>query len=197
LGLGEPLRVAPCGADPGRDRDVLQSLTAPGAAPRRTNTSCLFAPDAMNGKARVFAQRLANVTVSPLPAGVDFSLVAIASNRCPDWVSAAGSCVAGVTTKDGQIIGISYLAGEDKLEASIEKSLSETYTVSPRAQAAAPCQDPKALARPSTNRVWQSAGLQVSYFPTGGLSCRQGRVLVETDAMRQLLAAPVDKRQAN
>jgi hypothetical protein len=194
LTLGDPLRVPVCKDDAARDTEVLQSLTSPGATPRQSNTTCRFAPQAMNGNARLFAQRLANVTSDPLPTGVDFSLVSLASQRCPDWVNAAGSCVVGVTTKDGAIIGVSYLAGDDTRQDGIEKSLSETYAVAPRAQAAAPCQDPKAGARASTNRFWDGSGLRVSYFPTGGLSCRQGRVLVETDTMRQLLATPADKQ---
>jgi hypothetical protein len=194
LPLGDQLRVPVCKDDAARDTEVLQSLTSPGATPRQSSTTCRFAPQAMNGSARLFAQRLANVTSDPLPAGVDFSLVSLASQRCPDWVNAAGSCVVGVTTKDGAIIGVSYLAGDDTRQSSIEKSLSETYAVTPRAQAAAACQDPKAGARASTNRFWDGSGLRVSYFPTGGLSCRQGRVLVETDTMRQLLAAPGEKQ---
>ncbi len=197
LRLGDVLRMPACGDDAARDTEVLQSLTATGAAQRRINQSCRFAPSAMNGNARLFAQRLANVTADPLPAGVDFSLVAITSQRCPDWVNAAGSCVAGITTKDGQIIGISYLAGDDTHQASIEKSLSDKYTATPRTQTAAPCQDPKLGARAGTNRTWESSGVLVSYFPTGGLNCRQGRVLVESDGMRQLLAPGADKRQAS
>jgi hypothetical protein len=197
LRLGDELRMPTCSDDATRDAEVLQSLTSPGAAQRRLNQSCRFAPGAMNGNARLFAQRLANVTADPLPAGVDFALVAVAAQRCPDWVNAAGSCVAGITTKDARIIGISYLAGDETHQANIEKSLSEKYTVTPRAQSGAPCQDPKLGARVSTTRTWEASGVRVSYFPTGGLNCRQGRVLVESEDMRRLLTPGADKRQAS
>lgn len=197
LRLGDTLRIPVCREDAARDAALVQSLKSKDAPPQRSNTTCRLAPEALSGNSRLFAQRLANVTVDPLPAGVDFALVSVAAQRCPDWANAAGSCVAGVTTKDDQIVGVSYLAGDDSLQDGIEKSLSEKYGTSPQVKAGTPCQDPKLGSRPGNNRVWDKDGTRVSYFPTGGLTCRQGRVLVETAAMRDLFPSPARNGQAS
>jgi hypothetical protein len=195
LNLREELRAPTCADDAERDAQVLESLkTQTRSAARHGGVNCQLAPTAMKGNARLFAQRLANVTVDPIPSGVDFTLVALPAFRCPAWVLAAGACVLGVTTKQGKIVGVSYFVGGEARHEEIENGLQQKYGVEAKSLSPSACQDPKLGVKKAATRVWETAGVRVSYFPLGGLSCAQGRVLVETDEMRALFKQPTGEK---
>jgi len=188
LRLGQRLNLPACPIDARGDQELQQSLRSRDAAPFRFEASCRFTPDALEGRSRLFAQRLANVTADPLPPRVDFALVAVATDQCPDWVLAAGSCIAGVTLQNDRIIGVSFLTGDASRQNDIARSLSQQYASGPSVQGAPVCQDPTLGAVLSVKHVWEQAGLRVTYFPAGGFTCQQGRVLVETSAMNTIVA---------
>lgn len=138
--------------------------------------------------AQTLAQRMADMEGKPVPTGVQFSLVRLAAERCPDWLS--GSCTLSVATKSGIALGVAFLTIEDA-ERDIVRNLSQKYGGRPATRDAAACDLPGAAGAPATRRMgndnaWKFADLNLSYWAVSGLNCGQGRVLAQTSTFVEL-----------
>lgn len=136
------------------------------------------------------AQRMADAEGKPIPQGVDFALVRLASDRCPDWLS--GSCTLSVALKSGIVLGVAFLTVEDA-ENDIVRHLSRKYGSSPSLREPTACDAPASAEAPARRRMgndntWKFADLSLSYWAVSGLSCGQGRVMVQTSALVDLFA---------
>ena len=131
---------------------------------------------------------MADMEGKPVPSGVQFSLVRLAADRCPDWLS--GSCTLSVATKSGIALGVAFLTIEDA-ERDIVRNLSSKYGGRPARRDAAACDVPGAVGAPATRRMgndngWKFADLNLSYWAVSGLNCGQGRVLIQTSTFVEL-----------
>ena len=138
--------------------------------------------------AQTLAQRMADMEGKPVPSGVQFSLVRLAADRCPDWLS--GSCTLSVATKSGIALGVAFLTIEDA-ERDIVRNLGSKYGGRPAMRDAAACDVPGTAGAPATRRMgndngWKFADLNLSYWAVSGLNCGQGRVLVQTSTFVEL-----------
>jgi hypothetical protein len=135
------------------------------------------------------AQRMADAEGKPIPQGVEFALVRLASDRCPDWLS--GSCTLSVALKSGFVLGVAFLTVEDA-ESDIVRNLSRKYAGGPSLREPAACDAPAstepARRRFGNDNTWKFADLSLSYWAVSGLSCGQGRVMVQTNALVELFA---------
>jgi len=180
-----------------------QALSLPACAPGVINTSNPKAFDS-NAKAKqgsvtascaqtgplaqTLAQRMADMEGKPVPSGVEFSLVRLAADRCPDWLS--GSCTLSVAVKSGIALSVAFLTIENA-EPSIVRKLSSKYRGQPGTREAAACDVAAAAGAPAARRMgndntWKFADLSLSYWAVHGLNCGQGRVLVQTATWLEL-----------
>jgi hypothetical protein len=155
----------------------------------KTKQKSVTATCAQTGAAaQTLAQRMADMEGKPVPSGVQFSLVRLAADRCPDWLS--GSCTLSVATKSGIALGVAFLTIEDA-ERDIVRNLSSKYGGRPTTRDAAACDVPGAAGAPATRRMgndngWKFADLNLSYWAVSGLNCGQGRVLIQTSTFVDL-----------
>lgn len=138
--------------------------------------------------AQTLAQRMADMEGKPVPSGVQFALVRLAADRCPDWLS--GSCTLSVATKSNIALAVAFLTIEDA-ERDIVRNLGSKYGGRPATRDAAACDAPGAAGAPATRRMgndngWKFADLNLSYWAVSGLNCGQGRVLVQTTTFVEL-----------
>lgn len=146
---------------------------------------------------QTLAQRIANVEGTPLPSDMKFTLVRLAADRCPDWVS--GGCTLSVATKSDIVVGISFLTVSGA-ESDIEASISEKYDHAPTSKKRATCQNNASakyglITREGTDRFWQLPRLSIAYWPVNGLTCEQGRVLVESETLTKLIDRSVKQKR--
>lgn len=138
--------------------------------------------------AQTLAQRIMDMEGKPVPTGMQFSLVRLPADRCPDWLS--GSCTLSVASKSGIALGVAFLTIEDA-ERDIVRNLSQKYGGRPATRDAAACDLPGAAGAAATRRMgndnaWKFADLNLSYWAVSGLNCGQGRVLVQTATFIEL-----------
>ena len=182
--LGEALTLPACA--PG-----VVNATNPKAfdSSAKTKQKSVTASCAQTGAAaQTLAQRMADMEGKPVPSGVQFSLVRLAADRCPDWLS--GSCTLSVATKSGVALSVAFLTIEDA-ERDIVRNLGSKYGARPNTRDAAACDVPGAAGAPATRRMgndngWKFADLNLSYWAVSGLNCGQGRVLVQTSTFVEL-----------
>ena len=139
---------------------------------------------------QTLAQRMADAEGKPIPQGVQFALVRLATDRCPDWLS--GSCTLSVALKSGVALGVAFLTNEDA-ESDIVRHLASKYNGRPGSREPAACDAEAKAGAPATRRMgndssWKFADLSLSYWAVSGLNCGQGRVMVQTSTMVDLFA---------
>ena len=137
--------------------------------------------------AQPIAQRFAKLHDVALPQKLKFALVRLAPDRCPSWVG--GTCTLGVATQGGIVVGLSFFTrpGQDR---AVEQTITTKYGNGPNARDAATCDAGTASQSGSkhdgVNRTWTLNDLTVRYRPLSGLTCDQGRVLVDGTPMLKL-----------
>lgn len=139
---------------------------------------------------QALAQRMADAEGKPIPQGIEFALVRLAADRCPNWVS--GSCTLSVALHGPIPLGVALLTAENG-ESAVGHALSEKYGSSPGELEPAACDAPgpagaQAPRRMGSDTTWKFRDLSVSYWSVGGLNCGQGRILVQSTAMTNLFA---------
>jgi hypothetical protein len=182
--LGEAFNFPPCApglvnaSNPRAFESTAKAKQRSGAA------SC-----AQTGPAvQTLAQRMADAEGKPIPKGVEFALVRLGADRCPDWLS--GSCTLSVALKSGVALGVAFLTIEDA-ERDIVRSLGSKYNGRPNASEPTACDAAAASGaarRMGSDHVWKLADLSLSYWSVQGLNCGQGRVMVQTSSLSELFA---------
>jgi hypothetical protein len=194
--LGEPLSMPVC------EQGLLSAMSmqvfedGPKNALTTSPNTCLQPPNAITDRV---ASRIANIEGLPLGSDVRVSLVRLASERCPTWVS--GGCTLATTTKSGVVIGVSFLTTGNS-DKDVEASIAKKYGQPPTARKPATCQNNASaqyglITRQGTDRIWQLGSLTVGFWPVNGLTCQQGRVLVETRLMTQLVQQSLQQQKAS
>jgi hypothetical protein len=185
LQLGETLSLPACapGVVNAKDARSFES-TATGKA-KAVIASCVQT----GAPARALAQKMADAEGKPVPSDLDFALVRLASDRCPDWVS--GSCTLGVALKAKVMVGVSLLTIENGAGAVI-RALASKYAGRPSTIEPVACDVPASGATAASRRIgndmsWKFADLLVSYWPVNGLNCGQGRILVQSATLTRAL----------
>jgi hypothetical protein len=182
--LGEALKLPACAPGVVNASDARAFTSTAKTKQRSVTASC-----AQSGPAvQTLAQRMAAAEGRPIPKGVEFALVRLSADRCPDWVS--GSCTLSVALKSGVALGISFLTGENA-EPEIVRLLSSKYNGSPSTHEPTACDVPAgpgvaAGRRMGNENGWRLADLDLSYDSVQGLNCGQGRVLVQTPELLDL-----------
>ena len=150
--------------------------------PAAVSTTCVQAGAA----AQPIAQRFAELDGVALPQKLKFSLVRLASDRCPSWVG--GTCTLAVATQGGVVVGLSFFTRPGQ-ERAVEQTITTKYGSAPSARDAATC-DAEAAGQSGShdgmNRTWTLNDLTVRYRPRSGLTCAQGRVLVDGTPLTKL-----------
>jgi hypothetical protein len=182
--LGEPLTLPACAPGVINASNPKAFDSTAKAKQKSVTATC----SQSGAAAQTLAQRMADLEGKPLPSGVQFSLVRLAADRCPDWLS--GSCTLSVATKSGIALGVAFLTIEDA-ERDIVRNLSQKYGGRPTTRDATACDVAGATGAPPTRRMgndngWKFADLSLSYWAVGGLNCGQGRVLVQTSTFVEL-----------
>jgi hypothetical protein len=134
------------------------------------------------------AQRIADAEGKPIPKGVEFALVRLATDRCPDWLS--GSCTLSVAVKSGVALGVAFLTVENS-ERDIVRALAGKYNGRPTSSEPTACDAAGPAKAPAERRLgndneWRLADLSLAYWSVQGLNCGQGRVMVQTSSLRAL-----------
>jgi len=194
--LGQPLALPVCAASPFDTANMQSFESGSKNALPSVPTTCRQTTGLAT---QTLALRIANVEGTPLPPDVQFSLVRLAADRCPSWVS--GSCTLSVATQSGLVMGVSFLTFGRQSDA-IENSVSQKFGHAPTSRKHAKCQ-PDAngqaglVTREGTDRSWELPHVSIRYTPVNGLTCEQGRVLVDTATMSKLVdRSPLPRREA-
>jgi hypothetical protein len=150
-------------------------------APPTASATCVQADAA----AQPIAQRFADLDGVAVPQKLKFSLVRLASERCPSWVG--GTCTLGVATQGGVVIGVSFFTRPGQ-ERAVEQTITSKYGSAPSARDAATCNEASGQTgkHDGMNRTWSLNDLTVRYRPLSGLTCDQGRVLVDGTPLKKL-----------
>jgi hypothetical protein len=116
---------------------------------------------------------------------VELSLVQLSKEECPGWVGR--QCLVSVATQTGVVMGISFLT-KRKREQHMLAKLSKKYDGEPSSSPAM-CNATQGRAA-GTDRVWETPNLTTAYLAVDGRTCNEGRVLIETRTMKQLVRRP-------
>jgi hypothetical protein len=150
-----------------------------------TSPAAVSATCAQTGAAaQPIAQRFADLDGVPVPQKLKFALVRLAPAHCPSWVG--GSCTLAVATQGGIVVGLSFFTrpGQDR---AVEQTITAKYGSAPSAREAARCEAPgRAGKHEGLDRTWKLDDLTVRYRPLSGLTCEQGRVLVDGTPLSKL-----------
>jgi hypothetical protein len=181
--LGEAMKLPACAPGVVNAFDTRAFESTAKTKQRSVTASC-----AQTGPAvQTLAQRMAAAEGRPIPKGVEFALVRLAADRCPDWLS--GSCTLSVALKSGVPLGIAFLTAENA-EPEIVRLLGSKYNGRPATREPSACDAPAgtsgAARRMGNDSGWKLADLELSYDSVQGLNCGQGRVLVQTPGLLEL-----------
>jgi hypothetical protein len=182
--LGEALKLPACAPGVVNASAARAFESTAKVKQRSVSASCLQTGAAV----QTLAQRMSAAEGRPIPKGVEFALVRLSADRCPDWVS--GSCTLSVALKAGVPLGIAFLTIEDG-EREIVRLLTSKYNGAPSAREPSACDAPAgpgvaAARRMGNDNGWKLADLSLSYDSVQGLNCGQGRVMVQTPGLVEL-----------
>jgi hypothetical protein len=163
--------------------------------PRSVTTTC-----AQTGPSvQKLGQRMVDAEDKPIPAGVQFALVRLAADSCPDWLS--GGCTLSVAVRSGAALGVAFLTNENA-DHAVVRELRRKYNGKPSSSEPAACDVEPVASDGSSRRMgndsaWKLADLSVSYWSVHGLNCGQGRVLVQTRGMTLLFEQAMASDEAS
>lgn len=136
-------------------------------------------------EAPVVARQIADLDEVELPSEVELSLVQLSKEDCPRWVGR--QCLVSVATQTGVVMGISFVT-DSKREKTVTSELTDRYETKPASVSPVSCSGSAGIT--AKDRVWEIPHLTTAFRPVGGRTCDEGRVLVETRTMQQLVRRP-------
>jgi hypothetical protein len=186
LPLGQALNLPQCTNDSIFDTMLRPEEDVPRTAFRLPELTCRKAD---NPATAFWSRALTNLPQEALPPDVSVALVVLASNRCPDWVSAG--CLVAAVMKDSYVIGVMFLTANVEAEPVIAGAIAGKYG-SPTRLRDVNCQGVTAK-----SVIWDLPRLSIAYQPLGGPACRKGRVSVVLQTLNDILTRNLSQVEAS